>query len=771
MPNLNLRNALMGAAMSMLVLTGAPALGGEVHILTDSWSFHRDDGTGIKTPDEVPSDGWTQVSLPHTARIEDRIPTNAWQGTAFYKRSIVKTLKPGERAYLRFEGAMNVADVWLDGKHLGQHLGGYLPFTYDVTDALADGRGELQVRINNEDNVITGPKPLKDLDYIQYGGLYRGVSLTVKPAVHLTDEMWSDTPAGGGIFVTYPKADTQSATVRVKAEVYNSANVSRSVSVSHAIVWQGKTLATKQVSATLNAGERRHFEVDIEVPKPQLWSPKSPALYDLKTTVASGKDTDEAKTRIGIRRFAFNGDKLLINGEETFLRGVNRHQEYPYIGYALSDAANYRDALLIKRAGFDYVRLSHYPHSKSFMDAADELGLIVLDAIPGWQYFNKDPAFSTQAIKTCSDMIRRDRNHASVLAWECSLNETQMPAELMQALHSTVKTEYPGDQGWSAGWKPETYDIYLQARQHRIGHKEALPDKPLIVSEYGDWEYYAMNAGFNQSDWADLKPDDRSSRQLLGSGETRLLQMASNLAEAHDDNFNTKAFADGYWVMFDYGRGYAPDLEASGAMSIDRLPKFAEAFFRSQRPADESSPVWGGGAMVEIASYWNAESSPQVRVFSNAEEVELFLNGKSLGKKGAPSAKHPNLKNPPLTFDAGAFQPGELKAVAYIGGKAVAEDVLVTAGEATGLKLWIDDHGVKPTTGDTVFVRAQVVDASGRVVPVSGQEVTFTVTGGYDILGPSTVTTEAGIASLLVRVKADKGQIRATWKGVSEALK
>lgn len=758
-------------ALLMLALPGtAPVAAQSVQRLTDGWRFARADDPRTTDPATIAPASWEQVSLPHTARIEARIPNQAWQGTAFYRRALSARLKAGERAYLRFEGAMNVADVWLNGRHLGTHLGGYLPFTFDVTDALIPGKAnDLLVRINNQDNPITGPKPLKDLDYVQYGGLYRGVTLTVKPAVHVTDEMWSDTPAGGGVFVTYPQVSKDAATVRVRTEVRNSGATARNVTVRQALSWKERQVGSAETSVTLAPGERRHVEQEVIVAAPHLWSPRTPSLYDLRTTVSSGGTRDAETRRIGIRRFDFAGKTLLINGEKAFLRGVNRHQEYPYVGYAISDAANYRDALLIKQAGFDYVRLSHYPHSKAFMDAADELGLVLLDAIPGWQYLNRDPAFTAQAMRTCSDMIRRDRNHASVLAWECSLNETDMPRAMMDAFHATVKREYPG--ALSAGWKPEIYDIYIQARQHRIGSKHPLPDKPLIVSEYGDWEYYAMNAGFNQTAWADLKQEDRSSRQSLDGGEARLLQQAANVAEAHDDNFNTPAFADGYWVMFDYGRGYAPDLETSGAMSIDRLPKFSHAFFRSQRPAGEVSKAWGGGPMVEIASYWMPTSNPKVRVFSNAEEVELLLNGRSLGRqRSAPSALHPNLAHPPLTFDVGGFAPGELRAVAYIGGRPVARDLVHTPGAPARLAVYSDTLGVKSTRGDTFFVRAQLLDEAGNPVPLSGREVTFTAKG-YDILGPATAKTEAGIASILVRAPARGGSIEARSEGLKARVR
>jgi beta-galactosidase len=748
--------------------------------LNDAWQFYRDESKSVARADQVPAGAWSTVSLPHAAHIEPRVPTAPWQGTVFYKKTFDAALKPGERAILRFEAVMNVADVWLNGQHLGQHLGGYLPFAFDVTDLLkAGGKNEVMVRANNEDNAITGPKPLKELDFILHGGMYRGVSLVTKPAVHITDEILAATPAGGGVFVTFPQADKNAATVQVKTEVRNTSKTARTVTVRNVLAWQGKEIARAEQQVTLKAGERRHVTMPLQVGQPHLWSPQAPNLHMLDTTVVdkrAGEGAgDSVQTRIGIRRLAFEKNRLLLNGEPLQLRGVNRHQEYPHVGYALSPQAEYRDALLVKKYGFDYIRLSHYPQSPAFMAAADELGLLVIPGVPGWQYFNKDPAFSKQVLRTCEDMIRRDRNHASVLAWECSLNETDMPDAFVDTLHKTVHTEYPGDQAFSVGWVPRAYDIYMQARQHRLEAKHPLPAKPLIVSEYGDWEYYAMNAGFNQTAWGDLKPADRSSRQLLGQGEKHLLQQAANVAEAHDDNFATPAFADGYWVMFDYARGYAPDLEASGVMSIDRLPKFAAEFFRSQRDArqtpQKAAASWGGGPMVFIASYWTPASSPRVRVFTNAEEVELRLNGKTVARqKAAPSATHPKLQHPPVEFDTGGFQAGELVAVAYTGGQVVAEHKVRTPGDAVKLDVALDTMGVPAAVGDLVFARARLVDANGTTVPDNGQAVTFTADPGYEVIGGAQASTEAGVASVLVRVRQPNGTLGAVAGKLQGAL-
>ena len=284
---------LAGACCAFLLLAMAAHAHATTTSLDAGWQFHRDETHRLVSAGQVPPGAWSAVDLPHAARIEARVPQDPWQGTVFYKKRFDVTLRPGERAILRFEGVMNVADVWLNGRHLGQHLGGYLPFAFDITDALeAAGGNELVVRANNDDNPVTGPKPLKQLDYIQHGGIYRSVRLTVKPPVHITDEMLSATPAGGGVFVTYPQADAARATVRVQTEIANTSSAAQQATVRHTLSLQGRPVARIEQPVRLTAGERRHVTVPIALAKPRLWSPTAPNLYTLETTiVAAGRKT------------------------------------------------------------------------------------------------------------------------------------------------------------------------------------------------------------------------------------------------------------------------------------------------------------------------------------------------------------------------------------------------------------------------------------------------------------------------------------------------
>ncbi len=718
---------------------------------------------------------WENVSLPHTPVIEPKVMKGQWQGICWYRKTFHLTpQKETKRYVLRFDGAMNASDFWVNGTKVATHQGGYLPVVFDFTDvANVGGENEILVRLDNTDNKITGPKPMNTLDFNMYGGLYRNAYLSVENTVHIPNAILANKVAGGGIFVTYPEVSKDKAVVQIKANVANQSGNESAVEVKNELWRNGQmVLSVNAEKRTIGAGKNADFIVQMPVMNPELWSPQSPNLYELKTIVSNGKNiVDTETTRIGIRRIEITKDGFEINGQKMFLRGVNRHQDYPYVGYALSDNAQYRDAVKIKEAGFDYVRLSHYPHSPAFMDACDELGLVVLDAILGWQYYSTDSLFQQHVFETAHDLIRRDRNHPCVIGWEVSLNESWMDEPFIDKLHEIAHTEYPGNQCYSAGWQKYGYDIFLQARQHRLRHYTD-PEKPYVVSEYGDWEYYAMNAGLNQDDWGDLLQDERSSRQLLSDGEVRLLQQATNVQEAHNDNFNTTAFADGYWVMFDYNRGYSDDLEASGIMSIDRLPKFSYYFYQSQRGADEISDKCQSGPMVHIASWWTPESPLNVRVFSNCEEVELFLNGKSLGKQNPDqNSISNNLAHPPFTFYLTKFEAGELSAKAYIGGEVVAEHHVKSPGKLTKIDLKLDESGKKVTAGcnDVLFVYAMLEDESGTVIRKNDIPVQFSIEGDAELVSPVEIPTEAGIASALIRfrnsnapvtIKASSGEMK-----------
>jgi beta-galactosidase len=745
----------LAAIFSLLIFCAKAA---ELGSFCDDWRFIRADAPQAQSP-EFDDSAWETVTLPHTARIE-ALPAgkNApqWQGVCWYRKTFDLPADARDKEmFLKFDGAMNTAEIWVNGQPAGKFMGGYLPYVMDISKfALSGKTNVVAVRLDNRDNPITGPKPLADLDFNLYGGLYRDAHLIVKNKLHITDPILADKVAGGGIFVTFPSVSKKSATIRVQTQIKNDGENPRDFILKTTLLdGKGKVVATaKSGSEKLDAGADEELAQEIQVANPKLWSPGSPYLYRVQSElIEKNKTVDAEQTRIGIRRIEITKDGFFINGKKMFLRGANRHQEYPYIGNALSDAAQYRDALKIKEAGFDYVRSSHYPQSPAFLDACDELGIVVMDSILGWQYFNKDPAFAKLKLRECRQLIRRDRNHPCVILWEVSLNESDMPQSFIKQANAIAHEEFPGDQCFTAGWE-KGYDVFMQARQH--GGCRGITNVPCLISEYGDWEYYAQNAGFEQDKWKDLQPAERSSRQSRGDGEVRMLQQAENFQEAHNDDLKTTAFADGVWVMFDYNRGYAEDLETSGVMDVFRLPKFSYWFFRSQRDADEKIAGNKIGPVVFIANYWTTNSPPDVRVFSNCEEVALYLNGKLIGRKRSDiSRDSANLRHPPFTFKLDRFEPGTLRAVGYVGGREAARVERRTPGGIDKLKLQFDLSGRPFASGgkDVIFCHANLEDKNGTVIPTASAPILFGTTGEANLIGNNPVPDEAGTGTILLQ--------------------
>lgn len=707
---------------------------------------------------------WEDISLPHTANIEPVIKTaQQWQGICFYRKFFtLDKADANKHIAILIDAAMNLADVYLNGKHLQTHIGGYLPIYIDITGKALYGKPNcLLIRLNNQDNPVIPPgKPIKDLDFNFYSGIYRDAWLIKKNKVYITDAVDANQVNGGGVLLHWDNISTKSARLNIKAQVKNDAAAKQNVKFK-AVLYDGsgKCIGTaNSLAVAIKSNGSNILEQNITVVNPLLWSPTRPELYRVVIRLENnGKLVDSVSIKTGVRNISFKPDGFYLNGSKYVLRGTNRHQEYPYIGYALSDNAQYRDAFKIKQAGFDFVRCSHYPPSPAFLNACDELGIFVMDSTPGWQFFG-DAEFQKNSLQFITDMIHRDRNHPSVILWEASLNETDMKRDYMEKAQAIVHNEMPYTDTYTCGWMNEVYDVFIPARQHAKApdYWTKFKGKPILIAEYGDWEYYAQNAGFNQTQYKDLTNEEKTSRQLRGDGEKRMLQQAINYQESHNDNLNGNIAGDANWLMFDYKRGYAPDIESSGIMDLFRLPKFAYYFYQSQRDAAESKP------MVFIANYWNDPAIKTVTIYSNCDQVELFLNGRLIAKQKPDTGKMSNnLRHAPFTFDI-AYQPGTLVAKGYINGLVVERAEQITPSIPYAVKLTIDYSGRKLIAGenDVLFVYAAIVDKNGTIIPDAKQKVKLGINGDGDIVGKKEVEAEAGIAAFLITTGIKKGTIR-----------
>ena len=794
----NITNAFLVVLLLLSVLSATVQAQSAVpreQTFNTGWKFLRLDAAAqTETSYEgatVTDATWESVVLPHTPRLEDAKVRFPWQGICWYRKTFpADPAWQGKKVFLEFGAAMQIADVWFNGQHLTRHLGGYQKFQLDLTAGLKfDGPNVVAVRLDNRDTDLVPPgKPTRDLDFIYPGGLYRGASLVITDPVHVSDAVTANVEAGGGVFVTEDGISAAQAAVHVKTHVVNeTGQIASQCRVQSAILGpDGTTVAdSASFSVMIAAGAGHPFLQDFVVKNPELWHPDHPWLYTVRTTVLrEGKPVDQLKTRFGIRRLAL-GKRFSINGEEFHIRGSNRHQEYPYLEYALSPAAARRDAVKIKEAGLNFVRLSHYPQDPAFLDACDELGILVQAPIPGWQMFRANPSFVSRSYQDVRDLIRRDRNHPSIVFWEPNLNETSgQPEDFMRAHYEIAHAEYPGDQCFTFGDgypKKHGWDWDVQG----------------FAREYGDFGF-----GGNES----------TTRQTRARGEAGMLQQAWNFLWCLNDM--NKAYADpaatflgsATWCMFDYNRGYDKNPCWAGMMDIFRLPKFTYFFFQSQRDPQITQPGVESGPMAYIANFWTASPTPKkVVVFSNCQEVELQINGHVIrrqkpdtgpdtrysGKKdvsfetngtdynttgGNPfdggNASH--LPHPPFTFFEVPWQAGELRAVGYLNGKPAAQYAVRTPQAPASLKLEFDTaHTALTADGaDAVFVRALVLDKNGTIVPDATPAVKFAVQGGAKLVGANPVNAEAGIGSILLQAGTDAGAItvRAEAAGLRAAV-
>ncbi len=729
---------------------------------------------------------WENVTLPHTAFPEPVPVIHQKRGFAYYKKTFkIPASYKGKRITIEFEGAMQLAEVWVNGKFVKRHLGGYLPFSVELTHIARYGEeNTIFVKLDNRANPLFPPgKPVEHLDFLYYSGLYRDVWMHVTDLLHITNPNTAGKRAGGGVFVNYQNVSEKQATVNIKTNIKNESSHQRLFFLVQQLKdHDGNTMVEqKAVDLMLPAGSDTEIVQSMVVEHPHLWSPDHPYLYDLHTLVKdTGKTIDELKTNIGIRSIFINKEKgLLVNGKPVRITGSNRHMNYPWIGNALSNAANYRDAKLIKEAGINFIRLSHYPQDPSFYEACDQLGIMLIDCTPGWQFFNKASFFKQKAFDDIREMIRRDRNHPSVVLWETSLNEAYPPASFRCRQVETARSEWWGTGNFYTGgdaYVKACYDVPYDEWSGDAGHRDnkSYPNNPYLAREYGDYEF-----GGGQS----------SSRQSRGNGERALSQQAWNLQWEHNWNrqYYPRMIGGLTWAFFDGLAGDIKEVEAWGLCDLYRIPKFSYYFFKSQHAPQP---------MLYIANYWTLKGNQKrkVVVYSNCDSVVLYVNNKQVGAQspddgpnssyGTPlnQGGHPfdggnskNLSHPPFTFFSVPFSSGTLKAVGYIEGKKVTVKKRETPQKKKKLRIKVATHGIdlRADGADAVFVYAEIVDRNGTIKVLDNDtRVHFTIQGDADFVGPTTTKAEAGIASTLLQAgnKSVALTIKATAPGIETAV-
>ena len=704
---------------------------------------------------------WEGVHLPHTVRVENLLCSGGknYQGEYWYRKkfTIEKEWKDKEM-FFEFDGIMQRCDAWLDGKPIGYALGGFLPVRFDVS-GISPGEHLLVLKANNSDLSDVPPgKPQGALDFCYFGGIYRNARFVVANKVRFTDAVHEGKPAAGGLFIRTFLKDGK-AEVRIRASVLNHER--NAVAITFRLFMDGTRM--HESDAVISACGEIDFNHSLFIDSPRLWSPYHPELYTLTAQLWSGEELlGERTERFGIRNVEFREDGFYLNGERLYLNGSNRHQEYPYVGFALPDSLQVRDIAMLREAGIICIRTAHYPPDEVFMNACDELGILCVIPTPGWQIYPSSLLFDERSYENTRRIIRWHRNHPAALMWEPVLNETDYPAYFAENQLQIVREECGDAPAFAACDSCARGAEYFPVN-YRYGETES--EKPLFIREYGDayMEQYGpmgtlrrVRRGVN----TDFYPG--GERAMLCNAEERLSVYESLYTDC-------RVSGGALWSGFDNNRGYELNEGAWGMLDFLRVPKFFYYLLSAQQTIEQA------GAKCFIANFWTENSPTDVSVYTNAQVVRLILNGKIVGEKSVDSSRGVHHI---VVFENVSFEKGILRAEAIVDGKIVKIHEIRTPEAPYAVRLTAQYSGVdvwKADGADLLMIHAEIVDENGTVVPDAEPVVNFSVDGGAEIVGgkepwvkADSVRAEAGIAGVLLRAGVHSGKI--TLSAESEGL-
>lgn len=773
--------------------------GRQVLDMNTGWAFYRGDvEEGHKA--DLDDSGWMPAIIPHIMQLETKHcgGNSIYDGIGWYRRYFkLPGEYKGKRITVSFEGVMTNCDVYLNGEKITTHHGGYMGFVADLTDRIDwDGNNVLAVRVSAEHDPLTPPgKPQDKMDFYYYSGIYRDVSMVITDKVYITDPLQEDIIAGGGQFVTFPEVTKERAKMHLSTHIRNLTDEHKDLIVlSRLRDTTGHVVAQTETPVRLLNQSDETVEQDLVIDRPTLWHPYTPYLYTLQTQLLSGdRVLDETNKKIGIRTIRYTAEEgFFINGEKLYMRGANRHQAYANVGDATSNSMQVRDVIDLKRGGYNAVRAAHYPADPAFLDACDQYGLLVVECIPGWQFYNPDSTFIRRLYDIGRQMIRRDRNHPSVVLWETALNESRYPVSLAKEIQELSHAEYSGDQMYTAGdyfghadMEPY-YDVFYK-------QVSCFPKDGDVMSNYPE-DFISVKPLFTR-EWGD-GVGEKPRVSLKENEEEQMRQCRSRIEQLNGQGYFDWCMLDAnphmgghfVWSYNDYARGSQDETMYSGVVNINRYPKFSYFMLQSMRDQSVSQPGLYEGPMVFIASYNASEdfssSTTDIMVFSNCEEVRLYRNDKLIGKQTREERTpfyHSIVEkggSPVFIFNAGTYEAGTLRAEALTDGKVVATHNVTTPEKAEHLVVDIKTNGITPVAdgSDMIPVYVKVCDKNGSLVYNSQQEIRITVSGEGTLIGdtisriginPQKVEGGIGFAFIRTTKKAGNITLEATADGLS----
>ena len=664
------------------------------------------------------------VRLPHNVKelpLHCSSPSD-YETVCGYRRIIDAPADwAGKRFFLQLDGAAHIATVFLNGKELGSHRCGYTAFRTELTEELKTGsRNELAVKLDCTENKDIPPFGFV-IDYLTYGGLYREAWLDVRPENHIED-----------LFVY--TSDDEIVRCRAKTSETGGSLEVRIVSP------EGETVG-------LYTGNERCFDIPVENAK--LWDVDNPNIYSCKAVLTDG-ETDEKTERFGFRRAEFKADGFYLNGKKLFLRGLNRHQCYPYIGYAAPERLQRQDAYILKHElGCTAVRTSHYPQSQYFIDECDREGLPVFTEIPGWQHIG-DLSWQDQAVENVREMIEQYRNHPSIVLWGVRINESQDNDAFYRRTNRLARELDPSRQTGGVRYITKSSlleDVYTFNDFSHNGENGGVLRKYDVTPD--------MSKGFLISEHSGHMFPTKAFDPWL-KRQQQAIRHATVLNDAMADNEHAGCFG---WCMFDYAThrdfGSGDRICYHGVTDAFRNPKTAAALYASQ--GDESAVLEIGSPMA-IGDY-SATEVGTVYLFTNADKVLVYRDG--VLDREVSETPFKALPHGPIPFEAGVNDWGGQSVVwrfdAVTDGKVVSS---VTRSPSAELHIETDLSCIALTEGDKYdasAVRIQIKDKNGCTASYAQIPLKIEAEGPVRLLGPDIVTAEGGMTGVYIGTTGEKG--------------
>ena len=695
----------------------------------DGWLFAADEISLAES-----NDMFEPVTLPHTNKLfsHHNFDNQDYQFVSTYRKPFfLPQHRHGQLAFLDFEGVMLVSTIYLNGKFVGEHRGGYAPFSINITDALVDGENTLTVYVDSTERPDVPPYGLR-VDYLTFGGIYRDVNLRLVNGHHIDN-----------IFVR-PQHVLDKPQLLVEVRLNNFVE---GASLQATLKDQlGASIATTRVQAE-QATTTLNFD---QLPAIELWSIAHPTLYTVEISLCQDEEIlDTTTTRFGFRKAEFCSDgSFYLNGERLKLFGLNRHQTFPYIGAAAPARLQRQDADIIKyELACNVVRTAHYPQSPHFLNRCDEIGLLVFEEITGWQHIGDEP-WQALCLGELQTMIERDRNHPSIILWGVRINESPDNDTFYTRTNALAHQLDPTRQtGGVRDFLGSSFleDVYTF---NDFSNTVQEPGKqPHLITEFAGHMFPTK----------------------IWDHEERLIDHALLHARIQNMQIGNSGIAGAIgWAAFDYAThiefGSGDRICYHGVMDIFRLPKWAAYFYQSQQPPSQQ-------IVLQAATHWTMGDRSgggfnPLTVFSNCDEVEIFIGETSAGKFEPDYATYPHLPHPPFTIYGldeysawGQTKFYDLHVTGIINREQVIEQWISSSRLPHHLELTSDTPQLYADGADMTRLIIRITDKFGNPLPYTTKVVSFELEGEADLIGENPFPLIGGQAVLYVKARHKPGQV------------